>query len=254
MYFYVFFDFFVCFVCAIRLFFGGFHRIRIVNLEFVNTKQVFSDFIAAMWYFDKMISGGLLQFVKAKKYYFDILKALIDFSLDPSNKPKFDPYIIDSFHSLRQHKRQMVFDLDELSHVDKNIRNLVLHSCEMRKPSNESKREGDDFTNLFREELLSIFPNVEQVIIRTTYKDHSYSLSMSNLLSIISSSSLNRVVVDSQHEFYDFEQQGPVWTNTLWRTEPEKLTQEFASNGFGIAFGQQKEAARDHFKFIIVRI
>ena len=244
-------------MCAIRLFFGGFHRIKIVNLSLIDTKQVFGDFIAAMCYFDKMISGGdMLKKVKGKKKFFDILKALIDFSLDRSNKPKFDPYIIDSFHSLRQHKRKLVFELYHLSFVDKNIRNLVLYSCEHRMHSNESKREFGDLTNLFRAELLSIFPNVEEVIIKTSYAtNYSYSLPMSNLLSIISSSSLNRVVVDAQH-FNLVEaggQWGPIWINTLWRTESDKLTQEFASNGFTISYEEKGDGAMEYFKFIIVR-
>ena len=240
---------------AIRLFFGGFHRIQIVKLSLIDTKQVFGGFIAAMCYFDKMISGGIMYNVKAKKYYFDFMKALIDFSLGRSNKPKFDPYIIDSFQSLRQHKRQLVFDLWQLSQVDENIRNLVLHSCEsiVMFDSNKFEREFDDFTNLFKAELLSIFPNIEQVIIRTAGVDgqSSYPLSMSNLLSIISSSSLNKIVVDSWCDFL-FGEQG-TWINTLWQSGQAHLENKFASSGFTISFEHEKDKWKHRYKFFIDR-
>ena len=221
-------------------------------MRLIHTKQAFRNFIAAMGYFDKLISGGRMYKVKAEKYYLRFIEALIDFSLMPSNKLKFDPYIIDSFHSLRQHKQQMVFDMDELSHVDENYRNLVLYSCEKRDHWDESQREGDDLTNLFQADLLSIFPNIEQVILRTTAADYSFSLSMDNLLSIISSTSLNIIEVDS-YCYADDVGQG-TWINTLWQSESDKLTTEFASNGFTISFEQKKQGIWQHFKFIIVRI
>ena len=178
------------------------------------------------------------MFAEAKKYYLRYMEGLIDFSLKPSNKPKFDACIIDSFHSLRQHKRQLIFDLRELSKVDEEFRNLVLHSCEERNPLKESKREFGDFKNLFRADLLSVFPNIEQVIIRTANCLSSYSLSMSNLLSTISSSSVNKVVVDS--EGYT------TWIWTLWKSEYAKLTKAFAANGFTIDVERQD-------KFVIAR-
>ena len=247
------------FMYAIRLFFGGFHRIKIVKLSLIDTKQVLRDPIAAMWYFDQMISGGSLpdlRFVDVKpkkKYYLDFIKALIDFSLGRSNKPKFDPYIIDSFHSLRQHKRQLIFDLTKLSRIDGNIRNLVLYSCEERDTEEDSTREFPDVTNLFRADLLSIFPNVEQVIIQTSGSTSSYSLSMGNLLSIISSSSLNKIIVDSDCAHHGLIQYG-TWINTLWQSESAILKKAFAIKGFTISFEHTKrECWWQHFKFIIDR-
>ena len=235
-------------LCAIRLFFGGFHRIKIVNLELVDTKQPFSGFIAAMWYFDKLVSGGEMGLVRAKRSNFAVIEGLIEFSLRPSKKSKIDPYIIDSFHSLRHHKRQLIFDLHQLSLVDENFRNLLLHSCEEREYSNESKREFGDLGNLFREGLLSVFPNAEQVIIQTSFGYHSYSLSMSNLLAIISSSSVNKIVVDSW--CYDDIEQG-TWINSLWQSEAAKLKNQFAINGFTVAFESEWEEYGNVHKFIV---
>ncbi len=50
----------------------------------------------------------------------------------------------------------------------------------------------DDFSNLLREEMFSIFKNVNTLIIKDCYGD--YSLSMIGLLALIEFGSLNEVI------------------------------------------------------------
>eukprot|EP01084_Bolivina_argentea_P127293 225136_1 len=154
-----------------RLFFGGFHRIKINGLILVQTKQNFKDFMAALHMFDNMLSGGstgdtLWIFDKKKlKKYALIIKGLVH------ETKTFDNYIHSTFDGYTHQKTELVFELDTLNRLDcDEMRDLMFHPMDMRQidQDKEIKKVAGDFRNLFRSEIFRIFPNIKTIIINTT--------------------------------------------------------------------------------------
>ena len=157
----------ICFI--IRLFFGGFHRIKIIGLRLKATKQNFEDFIASLWYFDAMINGGNLEGIKVSKKDVLIIGGLLDKSLKKETKATFDEYIYSTFSSLLQHKKQIILNLHYLyKGTYETMRDLMMYRFKKRDHFKESVREHGDFTNLFRSEIFGIFPNLKTIIIQST--------------------------------------------------------------------------------------
>merc|ERR1712228_386162 len=88
-------------------------------------------------------------------------------------------------------------------------------------------REEKEFMNLFRPELLSLFPNAESMIIRSVI--YSFSMSMTNLLALISTSNLKKVIIKTM------KKEGNNWIETLWNLEKDILTKQYAEKDYNIS-------------------
>merc|ERR1712129_627996 len=60
-----------------RLFFGGFHPIKVSNLRLIKGNLNFKVFIESIFYFDLLLNGAKLSEFKAKKKYFPIVDSFI---------------------------------------------------------------------------------------------------------------------------------------------------------------------------------
>ena len=79
--------------CYFRLFFGGFYRIKMESLRIIETHQNFEEFIAVLWYFDSMITGGTsLEDIKLNKTDVLIIKHLINHTLNWSHSMNMKIY------------------------------------------------------------------------------------------------------------------------------------------------------------------
>merc|ERR1712176_574395 len=63
-----------------RLFFGGFYRIKVINVRLIKTKENMQQFVVAMCEFDKALTGN--QFAKNIKNGFLIIRSLINLCLE----------------------------------------------------------------------------------------------------------------------------------------------------------------------------
>merc|ERR1711933_87400 len=63
------------------LFFGGFYRIKVVSVRLIKTKQNMQKFVAALFYFDAMLTGATLRKIKKRKNDYLIIDNLIKMSL-----------------------------------------------------------------------------------------------------------------------------------------------------------------------------
>merc|ERR1740123_274451 len=163
---------------------------------------------------------------KLKKNDRVIIGNLLKYALNKQSVMEFDEYIIDSFNAFRQSKQEIILDLYELSDGNDEMRNLLMHPMK-----NEQKklRYDDDFTNTFRADLLSLYPNTKSLIIRSNYR---YTMSMIALLQLIVDSNLNKVVVKGQKNYFN-------WTEKLWQKDEARLTMQYAQNGFGISYKKE---------------
>merc|ERR1712176_884450 len=139
-----------------RLFFGGFFRIKVVNVRLIKTKQNMQKFVVAMCEFDKALSGN--SFAKKTKNGFLIIDSLINLCLEKeTNKVILPSFIIDCFRAFVKNKKEICLNLDILNeHGDENINKLLFHSLDKRRPSKEIKRSDDDLSNVICSEIFSL--------------------------------------------------------------------------------------------------
>merc|ERR1712129_317259 len=105
------------------------------------------------------------------------------------------------------------------------------------------KRANDDFSNLFRAELLSLFPNAQSIFVTSI----NHTLSMPNLLSVLVSAAdfnLNKIIVKTQFG---------KWMNEVWSSEQATLKEQFAENDFEIEYKEEKIGYDNWQMFVITR-
>merc|ERR1712228_582533 len=184
-----------------RLFFGGFLRIKVVNLRLIETNENMKQFVSAIFYFDLLLTAASLEDVKKHKNDFFIIEALMNHSLKKETNVTLPPFICDCFQAFTQNKKEMIFRFNYLHEFgDKRIKNLLFHSLDQRRFDKEFKRNDVDQNNLIRLEMLSLFPNIKTLIIHSTNWNgsDSFSFSLMALLNVISQCNVNQIVIKSE--------------------------------------------------------
>merc|ERR1740123_1007659 len=97
------------------------------------------------------------------------------------------------FRTFTQNKQQIIFYSHE--NGDKRINDFLFHPLDKRDSDKEIMREDDDFSNLIRPEIFSMFPNVKTLIIQSTYYNDSYSFSLFGLLNVTRSLNLDEIII-----------------------------------------------------------
>merc|ERR1712129_27656 len=116
--------------------------------------------------------------------------------------------ILESFNAIRQNKQEIILDLGNLIGCVDDVRNALMHPIER----DDKVREDDDFTNLFRDDFVTLFPKVQSLIIRVW----KWSLSVPALLSLIKESDLKKIIVITDAD----------WIERLWKKEELILTKQ----------------------------
>merc|ERR1712228_708533 len=212
------------------LFFGGYLRIKVHTLRLMETKENFQEFVAAIWYLDAMLTGADIRDIKSNKKNHFIIDHLMNHSLNKPVSATFPAHIYEQFSCFAINKKQIILDLDCLSNGDEKMNDLILSSLE-RRYNEEKKREDTDVRNLIRSELLSIFPNVQTLIIITTGYDGSdlWSFSLIGLLSLISESDLSQIIIKT------VKRNNTTWTQKLWNSEEKSLKKMYSAKKFVIS-------------------
>ena len=134
------------------------------------------------------------------------------------------------------------------------MRELIIYPMDQRLAGKENKREDKDFSNLFRSEIFGIFTTIKTLIIITTneYGIKSYSLSMTTLLSLISSSSLDQIIIKSVEVEWNGNKYN--WINNFWRSDAEIMKKEYAAKNYSISMKKVEVAETwndDEYWFVI---
>eukprot|EP01084_Bolivina_argentea_P074381 134930_1 len=104
-------------------------------------------------------------------------------------------------------------------------------------------RVDNDVSNLFKSELLSIFKNVKIIIIKTTNNSASvcYTLSVICLLSLIESTSLDKIIIKAVTKKIDGYNcidtkkiDGYNWIESLWNVNKEIITNKYHIKKYNI--------------------
>merc|ERR1712228_1081907 len=230
-----------------RLFFGGFFRIKVVNLRLIETNENMKQFVSAIFYFDLLLTAANLSEIKKNKNDFFIIEALMNQSLKKQTNVILPSFICDCFQAFTQNKKQIIFDLYYLNEDgDKRSNNLLFHSLDKREYNKEIKRKDVDQSNSVRLELLSLFPNIKALIIQSTdgIGSVSFSFSLMGFLNVISQCNVNEIIIKSTETDDGFN-----WIKSLWKSDEQILKKEYAAKGYEIEMKEEKGGHESYDEF-----
>eukprot|EP01083_Nonionella_stella_P041659 112866_1 len=236
-----------------RLFFGGYHPLRVVSVRLIETKQNFAPIIYLFNYFDKMVSGATrmdmrstMKITPADKI---MLRQLLDHVLGNSASTQYDPYIISSFECFCHSKEQIALNLWSLYEInnidDGKIRNMILHPLAVRDQTDEKKRGDDDTNNLVRHEIFKVFTNLKRIAIASTLLSGkaSCSISLVGLLSLFDVSKLlQQVVVTALSDV-----NGNNWIRSLLPANVNSIQTFYGGKPYTIAVKKLKSKLTDEY-------
>eukprot|EP01084_Bolivina_argentea_P168723 292535_1 len=235
-----------------RLFFGGFYPVNIQSVRIRHTQQNFKKFIYALHYLDTMITGGEQAHFTINEEDISVIKNLFANALNKNASFRFDRYIYETFATFIYNKKQIVLDLHKLYEANSGFRDLIMdkmncHSRKWRQRSFGDITEKDafgefsNFTNLFLSQMLSIFKNVNNIIIKTTSDGgtYGYSFSMVSLLTLIKLSSLDTITLKANTHYWLKEYN---WIKSLWHSEGKQINQLYERSNYNICVTKHTQA------------
>lgn len=159
-----------------RLFISGEWRLRIESIRIIETGNNYEEFVHAFHVFDRMISGvdGGGDILPSDIH---ILDSMINNKLGinkTKNKLTCDKYIIDIFDLFLNDKTHIEIYLHDLNAYYKETNHLIMHSLVNEGIDDHGNRVIDhlsdiDLTNVLNCKIFDIFPNLNQIVINTTY-------------------------------------------------------------------------------------
>ena len=152
-----------------RLFFGGRYRIKVAGIRMIKSRQNFSVFFKALFYFDSMLNGSDMSTddkkeVKNHVIIWKILEKLIGHKLK-WQKNTFPEYINKTFDAFCNPKREITFNLHSLNTYFRELKDMILGFN----------------SNLFKDLVFKLFKNLRRVVILSTnlrpYITYEFNLS-----------------------------------------------------------------------------
>merc|ERR1712228_1016409 len=102
-----------------------------------------------------------------------------------------------------------------LRDAKESMRRLIIHSIEEGK----DVKADNDKTNLLKEDIYDIFPNIKTVHVNA----HYYSFSLVGFLSVLQASEWQKVTIEGK------------WISKLWKASKRaSIEKQYESNGFQI--------------------
>eukprot|EP01084_Bolivina_argentea_P115646 205626_1 len=211
-----------------RLFVSGSFRLRIESITIIETADNYELFFHAFYLFDSMISSVPVDNMSIKHGDQDILHNITQTRLKKQPN-SFTQYINDVFDLFLHAKTQIKIHMEYLDKYFEELTDLVIHKVAITRWQRVKKE--NDLVNVFKADILSIFPNVHDVIIQTT-DNGSYNVYKFDLLSFLSSikSSTMRVkyTIKAERDIYDRS-----WLNNILIADPE-ISKKFKSENWMI--------------------
>ena len=238
-----------------RVFVGGVHTIRVQSVRIVDTNKNYADIFTAAFILDAMVSDAKLY-----DYYMDITSNHIEMVNAFTNNfeetiSSCDPYIASMITSYIRRKKYIVINLWGLAWMDKKYkavydkiidedvkaeryRKLYHYHTDKCDVTNIKSR-----MNLISYDIFKIFPNVEDIMIKTESPNHGDALpfNMYYFLEIISSSTTWKRINIQQRMLRSVGKEDESWIFELWSKSSDKLIQEFEKKRFNIKFETRKE-------------
>ena len=168
--------------------------LRLQSIRIIKNNLNYQEFIHAFYIFDAMISLGSLDQLtsdtKIKQIDIEIIQTLINYKLndihtDDNDINNIDQYMLDSFNLFCLKKKMIMIGMESLNKyfnglsyllIDK--KNLINFGINDNKWSNDNDNKNNISLNILKSDIIfnaKLFPNLEKIIICTTYANSTYT-------------------------------------------------------------------------------
>ena len=191
-----------------RIWCGGDRQIKIESVTIISSGKNFCNYFKTFYYFDCMLSGNSMrgETVDLKKSDIQMIQNLINYKLNFKGKISYPRYIVNTFDIFTDNKQQINLYLGMIDKKFKNLSDLLMRQLVINANKMDESLEN---INLFKSMMLNLFPNLNQIVIKTTgweignYRYYAYVIDISSLLTLMNTSlSSHRnitVQVQAQH-------------------------------------------------------
>ena len=182
--------------CLYRLFFGGYHPIKITSIRLIKDNKNFESIIGALYYLDMVISGMYMSKIRENAKWIAIIKYLFDVLISKKEEDiiKYDNYIYSTFACFVKQKTKLEFHISQISnYCSEDFRNLIIGEFKEIDPQEtdivtiRSMINDGDIINFPKKEIFNVFHNVEESGLSLFSRHYLYPISLSSLLPIIKS-------------------------------------------------------------------
>lgn len=202
----------------------------------------FEAALKGLYYFDCMMTGKTeLKKLELTKSDIKIIKSLvkwkIDDNVDDAQTRVFDEYIYEMFDSFCRNKKKIVWDLDTLMNAPDELRGLIFKVIKMHKIDGGMKIadiaeavgsiEKNGY-NLFRNKIVRLFPNANDVVILT---GNAYPLSLKLLMNKVIKTSWKQITIKASSTSGNSNS----WLNGYWEVNRMQIQKEFSPKGFKVS-------------------
>ena len=172
-----------------------------------------------------------------------IVSQLMDHALGRSCNDNIPIYIHNIFDKFCKDITEVTLNIRHLDEHCKNICDLIMYPLKkLNTPKNDDNNKKDRKNiNLFRKELLVLFPNL-QIINIHTYSNYGryYSLSLIDLLSIIDAASYSNSIIISAKINY-----GDNCVSTVWNKKSSMIRDRFSAKQWTISYRKIEDWTND---------
>ena len=252
------------------LFCGGHYRIKVESVTDVVAKKSYKKYFSALEKFNSIFIGGFLSGTTVRERLY--LKRLFNWKLnnvwDDAIDNKIDKYICDTFLSFAVSKVKVIFALgrmDKLGEPWYDLYNKVLYDFD--DSDDIDPLSLTDTSNLFKDDLLKLFDNLQTITIYTS-EHGEYRLSFMCLLSLISKTNkCPKIVIKAtrkgskidktynliRNEMIVVQKKGrDTWLSVLWSSSSSYLIQKYKEKNFKIYQREMKTIFKGRIEESIV--
>ena len=221
------------------LFFGSFYKLKMQNISIIDSARTYRKSISALYLFDGLLTGSL-DGVKMSEKEKEILIFCIKYALNeelPSRPKQVDQFVMDNIYVFTQKKIKIDLKLRDLEKFDVSLQNMLFHGV------SETRNIPDDNSNIPRDLVFRLFPNLEEVVLRTSTFG-CYPLNLMSLLSVMTEwntlPSFTLKISDRDRK----------WVERVHDAESKTLVENFAAKKWKLEFDVKGGLAEDHWIII----
>lgn len=160
----------------------------------------------------------------------------------------FDPYIQSMVKSYVRRKKKIIINLEGLDEIQETLKGVVLKDKIVNVKTSDSDWNPDSILssgiNLISPNILSMFPNISSISIKTGDHHNSYPFDMLGFVDIIEPFTICGSI--KVHNMTDSEKyHGKSWIAKMWETKQSMLVKEYKERKFEILFGSMSEQMID---------
>ena len=207
------------------LFFGSFYKLKMQNISIIDSARTYRKSISALYLFDGLLTGTL-DGVKMSEKEKEILIFCIKYALNeelPSRPKQVDQFVMDNIYVFTQKKTKIDLYLSDVVKFDDSLQNMLFHGV------SETEDIPNDHSNIPRDLVFRLFPNLEEVVLRTSYSGH-YPLNLMSLLSVMTEwNTLPSFTLKINDEFKK-------WVKRVHDAESKTLVENFAAKKWKLEF------------------